>query len=423
MRVLLICLLAVLGIAAPSFAEKPSTPKALLWQEPFVVDVTILSVEEKSGPHSGSSVWHRVRIDRVERGEGLAVGAETAVVSRTYRLAPGTAGTIGHRGGWKGPNGLPLKGDRARIFAAGTVATLQPHFVNGWQPVEPAIAFVAADDEYRSEITMPFLAELVRQPLGVTKSLHLATDRAPSGGPNPTPKVDAKTNLTGSYTLWNTDVLVAYMRFERLDDGTRREFLEPLDRGTPLVAFRTTTHAFAYPEGHPAASLNNGFGEKYLGAPWRFHHGHSSKTRILPPDAECAKHPILAGVTIPPEGLLVPSWLYHVEPLPADCTVLLWGEAVDSERAAAPQKQPILWVRERPTERGAGHDPKDAPPSAPRTQRVAYTSLGHPGDFANAEVRVIAAQMVAWATRRSDLIDDADRAAIRAAPFAAPPTR
>ena len=423
MRVLLICLLAVLGIAAPSFAEKPSTPKALLWQEPFVVDVTILSVEEKSGPHSGSSVWHRVRIDRVERGEGLAVGAETAVVSRTYRLAPGTAGTIGHRGGWKGPNGLPLKGDRARIFAAGTVATLQPHFVNGWQPVEPAIAFVAADDEYRSEITMPFLAELVRQPLGVTKSLHLATDRAPSGGPNPTPKVDAKTNLTGSYTLWNTDVLVAYMRFERLDDGTRREFLEPLDRGTPLVAFRTTTHAFAYPEGHPAASLNNGFGEKYLGAPWRFHHGHSSKTRILPPDAECAKHPILAGVTIPPEGLLVPSWLYHVEPLPADCTVLLWGEAVDSERADAPQKQPILWVRERPTERGAGHDPKDAPPSAPRTQRVAYTSLGHPGDFANAEVRVIAAQMVAWATRRSDLIDDADRAAIRAAPFAAPPTR
>ncbi len=423
MHALLICLLAVLGIAAPSFAEKPSTPKALLWQEPFVVDVTILSVEEKSGPHSGSSVWHRVRIDRVERGEGLAVGAETAVVSRTYRLAPGTAGTIGHRGGWKGPNGLPLKGDRARIFAAGTVATLQPHFVNGWQPVEPAIAFVAADDEYRSEITMPFLAELVRQPLGVTKSLHLATDRAPSGGPNPTPKVDAKTNLTGSYTLWNTDVLVAYMRFERLDDGTRREFLEPLDRGTPLVAFRTTTHAFAYPEGHPAASLNNGFGEKYLGAPWRFHHGHSSKTRILPPDAECAKHPILAGVTIPPEGLLVPSWLYHVEPLPADCTVLLWGEAVDSERADAPQKQPILWVRERPTERGAGHDPKDAPPSAPRTQRVAYTSLGHPGDFANAEVRVIAAQMVAWATRRSDLIDDADRAAIRAAPFAAPPTR
>ena len=433
MRVLLIPLLLPilgLGLTTPSFAEKAPTPKALLWQEPFVVDVTVLSVEEKPGPHAGSSVWHRVRIDRIERGQGLAVGDETAAVSRTYRLPPGTTGTTGHHGVWSGPNGLPVKGDRARIFASGTATTLQPDFVSGWQPIAPSIAFVAADDEYRSEITMPFLAELVAPALGATKSVHLATDGAAPGGPDsapggpdPAPKVESKTGLTQHHALNRADAIVAFMRFVRFEDGIRRNFLQPLEHGTPLVAFRTTTHAFAYPEGHPAASLNNGFGEKYLGAPWRFHHGHSSKTRILPPDAECAKHPILAGVTIPPEGLLVPSWLYHVEPLPADCTVLLWGEAVDSERADAPQKQPILWVRERPTERGAGQDPKDAPPPAPRTQRVAYTSLGHPGDFANAEVRVIAAQMVAWATRRSDLIDDADRAAIRAAPFAAPPTR
>lgn len=423
MRALLISLLIALGLCAPTLAEKPFTPKAILWQEPFVLDVTILSIEVKPGPHTGSSVWHRVRVDRVERGEGIAVGAETAVVSRTHTLAPGTTGTIGHRGGWKGPNGLPIKGDRARIFASGTASTLQPHFVNGWQPIEPAIAFVAADDEYRSEITMPFLAELVSQPLGATKRLHLATDRAPSGGPNPTPKIDAKTNLTESYTLKHTDVMVAYMRFEQLDDGTRREFLEPLDHGIPLVAFRTTTHAFAYPEGHPGASLNNGFGEKYLGTPWRFHHGHSSRTRILPPNAECAKHPILSGVRIPPEGIVVPSWLYHVEPLPADCTILLWGEAVDSERKDAPQKQPILWIRERPVEYRSWRDPKEPPPPAPRPQRVAYTSLGHPGDFANPEFRLIAAQMVAWGASRERELDDAERAAIRAAEFSPPQTR
>ena len=423
MRALLISLLIALGLCAQTLAEKPLTPKAILWQEPFVLDVTILSIEVKPGPHTGSSVWHRVRVDRVERGEGIAVGAETAVVSRTYTLAPGTAGTIGHRGGWKGPNGLPIKGDRARIFASGTASTLQPHFVNGWQPIEPAIAFVAADDEYRSEITMPFLAELVSQPLGATKRLHLATDRAPSGGPNPTPKVDAKTNLTESYTLKHADVMVAYMRFEQLDDGTRREFLEPLDHGIPLVAFRTTTHAFAYPEGHPGASLNNGFGEKYLGTPWRFHHGHSSRTRILPPNAECAKHPILSGVRIPPEGIVVPSWLYHVEPLPADCTVLLWGEAVDSERKDAPQKQPILWIRERPVEYRSWRDPKEPPAPAPRPQRIAYTSLGHPGDFANPEFRLIAAQMVAWGASRERELDDAERAAIRAAEFSPPQTR
>jgi len=97
--------------------------------------------------------------------------------------------------------------------------------------------------------------------------------------------------------------------------------------------------------------------------------------------------------------------------------VLLWGEAVDSERKDAPQRQPILWVRERP--------PEVFPMSSviPRLQRMAYTSLGHPGDFANAEVRLIAAQMVAWAANRSDLLDDDERAVIRAAAFSAPETR
>ena len=57
---------------------------------------------------------------------------------------------------------------------------------------------------------------------------------------------------------------------------------------------------------------------------------------------------MVAGVTVPAGVLVVPSWLYHVEPLPGDCGGLLWGEAVASERPDAPQRQPILWVRERP---------------------------------------------------------------------------
>ena len=120
---------------------------------------------------------------------------------------------------------------------------------------------------------------------------------------------------------------------------------------------------------------------------------------------------------------MVPSWLYHVEPLPADCTVLLWGEAIDSERKDAPQRQPILWVRERPVNPRGSRDPKEPPPPAPRPQRIAYTSLGHPGDFAHPEVRLIAAQMVAWGASREGELDDAERTAIRGAAFAAPQTR
>jgi hypothetical protein len=415
-------------ITSPTLAEKLPTPKYLLRHEPVVLDVTVLSIEEKSGPHSGTSVWHRVRIDRIEHANGLKVGDELkvgddiAVVSKTYNTfgAPGTSGHFGH---WKGPNGLPIKGDRARLFASGSSAILQPHFTNGWQPMEPVVAFVAADDEYRSEITMPFLAGMVAAPLHVKTTTHLAADQGFGADGEPTPNITAKTNLTQSTALGNADAIVAFMRFEQLEQSTLDRFLQPLQYGVPLVAFRTSTHAFAYPEGHPRASLNNGFGEKYLGTPWRFHHGHTSKTRILPPSAEAAKHPILEGVTIPADGIVVPSWLYHVEPLPADCTVLLWGEAIESERKDAPQRQPILWVRERQPDLSAGRDPKFAPKPALPTQRVAVTTLGHPGDFANPAFRLIAAQMVAWASNRSAELSSEERAAIRATAFSAPPTR
>jgi hypothetical protein len=182
--------------------------------------------------------------------------------------------------------------------------------------------------------------------------------------------------------------------------------------GLPLVGFRTSTHAFRYPgDTEGAKRWNDGFPTETWGTNWRFHHGHSSTTRILPPDAEAAKHPVLAGVTIPAEGLVVASWLYHVEPLPEDCRVLLWGEAVASERRDAPQRQPILWVRERPRK-------AELP-----MQRIAFATLGHPRDFANPEVRLIAVQMVAWALDEMKSIDDADRATIRSAAFDAPPTR
>ncbi|MEY2795453.1 MAG: hypothetical protein RIR10_1169 [Planctomycetota bacterium] len=422
MRVLLFLLIASfasLSVASRLCAEKMPSPPWVLRQEPYVLEVTVLSIEEKPGPHAGSSVWHRVRIDHVVRGEGVKAGDDVAVVSRTYRLAPGTVGTIGHRGfgDWRGPNGLPRKGDRARLFASmnvtsGDAKTLQPHFTNGWQPIEPQIAFVAADDEYRSEVTLPFLAAIVEKPLGVKSSMHLASEDGT------TPKVEAKTNLTDARAISRADLIVAYMRFEQLEPSTRRYFLDPLEHGIPLVAFRTTTHAFGYPAGSPDEPLNTGFGERFLGTPWRFHHGHSSKTRVLPPTDEAAKHPILAGVVIPAEGIVVPSWLYHVEPLPADCRVLLWGEAMDSERKDAPQKQPILWVREQPPpqEVRGGSSP-------PRLQRIAVTTLGHPGDFESPEVRLVAVQMIAWANERMHVLDDAKRKAIRDAAFTAPATR
>ncbi|MFM1868210.1 MAG: hypothetical protein RL591_1618 [Planctomycetota bacterium] len=404
---------AALATASSARAEVPNQPMWSLRQSAFELEVTVLSVEEKAGPGpQDTSVWHRVRVDHVVRSDGLKPGDETAVVSKVHELPANTVGSRGQRGPFRGLNGLPVKGDRARLFANGSAKILQPAFPNGWQPIEPQIAFVAADDEYRSEVTLPFLAAIVQKPLGVKASIHLASEDGT------TPKVEAKTNLTDARAIGRADLIVAYMRFEQLEQAARMNFLDPLEHGIPLVAFRTTTHAFGYPAGSPDEPLNAGFGERFLGTPWRFHHGHSSKTRVLPPTDEAAKHPILAGVGIPAEGIVVPSWLYHVEPLPADCRVLLWGEAIDSERKDAPQKQPILWVREQPPpqEVRGGSSP-------PRLQRIAVTTLGHPGDFERPEVRLVAVQMIAWANERMHVLDDAKRKAIRDAAFTAPATR
>jgi len=405
-------LAATMAAAAPAAAERMNQPMWLLAQAPFQLEVTILSVEHKTQDSRTTNIWHRVRVERVFVGSGLKVGDETAVVSQLFDNPPGTTGSSGDRGPFKGPNGLPVKGDRARIYAEGTATRLKGVPPNGWQNAERTVAFVAADDEYRSEITMPFLARLVEGATGVRTRVHFATGDDGVGGSARTPDITARTGLTDDWNLRSADASVLYMRFRELGFNQMLAFADATQNGLPLVGFRTSTHAFRYPgNGEAAKRWNDAFPAETWGTNWKFHHGHSSTTRILPPDAEAAKHPVLAGVAIPAEGIVVPSWLYHVEPLPDDCRVLLWGEAVGSERADAPQKQPILWVRERPRKAGLP------------MQRIAFTTLGHPGDFANAEVRVIAVQMTAWALDDMKAIDDADRATIRAAAFEAPPTR
>ena len=410
--VAMLALVAIAMCAAPASAERPNQPMWRLAQAPFQLEVTVLSVELKQQDARTTNVWHRVRVERVFAGSGLKAGDETAVVSQVFDNPPGTVGSSGDRGPFKGPNGLPVKGDRARIFADGTAKALKCAPPNGWQQAARTIAFVAADDEYRSEITMPFLAKLAEGATGLRASLHFATGDDGVGGSAKTPDINARIGLTDDWQLRGADASVLYMRFRELGYNQMLAFEAATTHGLPLVGFRTSTHAFRYPgDDDGAKRWNDVFPIETWGTNWKFHHGHSSKTRILPPDAEAAKHPVLAGVTIPKEGIVVRSWLYHVDPLPADCRVLLWGEAVDSERPDAPQKQPILWVREKPRK-------AELP-----MQRIAFTTLGHPADFTNPEVRVVAVQMVAWALDEMKSIDDADRATIRAAAFDAPPTR
>ena len=81
----------------------------------------------------------------------------------------------------------------------------------------------------------------------------------------------------------------------------------------------------------------------------------SFHARVLAPDAEAAKHAILAGVVIPTEGLVLPSSLIEIEPLTPDCRMLLWGEAMDGERKVAVKKRSMR--ARRPRRRRTESDP------------------------------------------------------------------
>ncbi len=203
--------------ASAARAEVPDQPMWSLRQASFELEVTVVSVEEKPGPGpQDTSVWHRVRIDHVVRGDGLKAGEETAVVSKVHELPPGAVGSRGQRGPFRGNNGLPRKGDRARLFAHGKPQLLQPDFPNGWQPPDHWVSFIAADDEYRSEISMPFLASLVEQAGIARATLHFAADPD-----DPTRRDTASKTAISDAAAIGAGGEVVYMRFNQLCDRDR----------------------------------------------------------------------------------------------------------------------------------------------------------------------------------------------------------
>ena len=116
-----------------------------------------------------------------------------------------------------------------------------------------------------------------------------------------------------------------------------------MDSGKPIVGFRTSTHAFLYPEGSPHDELNDGFGRDVFGQKWITHHGHTSTTAVSKPEA--GAHPILRGV----DDFPAESWLYHVEPLNGPASILLMGRSVNTEKkdlTKYPITQPVAWTRE-----------------------------------------------------------------------------
>ena len=171
--------------------------------------------------------------------------------------------------------------------------------------------------------------------------------------------------------LRDADALVLSVRRQALPAADLAAVRAHLEAGKPLLALRTSSHAFdARGKGPKGHAEWKDFDPTVLGGNYDGHHSKGPVTTVRMVAAD--RHPVLDGV----HGMfLTAASLYKTGPLAADAVELLRGE-IDGHA-----HQPIAWVRE--------HGAKKA--------KIFYTSLGERRDFDNPHVRRLLANALRWA--------------------------
>lgn len=249
----------------------------------------------------------------------------------------------------------------------------------------PHIVFVTGDEEYRSEESMPMIAEILKREIGAKVSVCYSLDANGFIDPN------NANNITGLEALETADLMVLFTRFRALPDEQLKYILDYAESGRPIAGFRTATHAFKYEKQADKAYLNEEWPAKVLGQKWIVHHGHfdDGKGRLTEVNlyADQKGHPILRGF----EPFKAYSWLYHVEgngdQLSGDSRPILSGRSLRSNFAESqeyPLNNPVAWTK---TYTG----------TAGKAAKVFFTTLGHPYDFKEVAMRKIATNGILWA--------------------------
>jgi Trehalose utilisation len=279
------------------------------------------------------------------------------------------------------------------LIHATTVAAQNPHLVVYQGDTGPGagkhIVWLAGDHEYRGEESLPALARIMARHYGFKCSVFFTTNPA-TGFIEP-----GSSNVSGLDALRTADLLVVFLRFQDFSDKEMQHIADYLDRGGPVIGYRTATHAFQikradarflkYTWNNPAPDYPGGFGRQILGETWVSHYGrnHKQSSRLLLQPGE-AGHPILRGV----KDVWVQSGGYTAEPI-AGSTVLALGQILngmtpDSPPAPDKKEVPVAWFR---TYQGASGTPG----------RVFTTTHGASEDLVNDGFRRMAVNATLWA--------------------------
>jgi len=207
------------------------------------------------------------------------------------------------------------------------------------------IVLISGDEEYRSEETCPMLAKILSQRHGFDCTVLFSID--PEKGfidPN------NQQSLPGLEALESADLMIIGTRFRQLSDADYAHLARYLNRGGPVIGFRTATHAFRG-SGQSGAFKWSQFGLKILGETWISHHGrHKGQgTRAIVSDVH-ADHPVLNGVG----EIFGPTDVYGIRNLdPEQATVVLLGGVTESLEEQSPlvagdkndPMMPLAWFR------------------------------------------------------------------------------
>lgn len=250
------------------------------------------------------------------------------------------------------------------------------------------VVLLAGDEEYRSEEALPMLGQILsRHGFKATVLFSLGEDG----------KVDPRNgaSLSHSEALDEADAIVMSLRFRKWGDEAMARFEKALNRGVPIIALRTSTHAFNFPGDSKWTKYSwrsnvkgweKGFGRQVLGETWVSHHGkHKKEGCRTHVEKANASHPILKSVG----EIFCTSDVYEAAPLEPS-TILLRGEVTESfdpKSKGVPEKnnpmQPVAWVREFDNE-------------GEKNNRIFTTTMGASSDLADESLRRLVINAVYW---------------------------
>ncbi len=231
----------------------------------------------------------------------------------------------------------------------------------------PHLAVLIGEQEYHTRDTLP---EFCERMLGSDFRLSFVF----------TEEKD-RNRFSGMELLDEADVLLISVRRRALPSDQMRRLREYVSAGKPIVAIRTSSHAFSLRDGDPPAGHEvwPEFDRDVLGGNYQGHHGNKLQkdpqtfVKIV---GAASQHPLLHAVRT--DEFQVASWLYKTSPLGRNTTLLMTGRVEGRE-----PHEPVAWTHV--TDAGG---------------RVFYTSLGHPSDLRLPAFQRLLANAVYWSGDR-----------------------